>query len=325
VDTLHQDVMFEPWSMGDAIIAAAVAREDPERFALLCDNRWVELIRMGLPTDSALQIRGVHLPYTVREAKNKYSLPSGLTIPDDISGVKTVFNIRGDVRDRRASRRLFPNAKIRQSGWFGFLARRSAAIDLLVEYGLVKVRNRYKAWCDLTGVPFDSVVGRYEMKSSPLWTKVVIHIGAQWRSKRYPHVLDLEHELRKHGIETAIIRGPGDPLPFDLSMDLCPEMSGAELIECLRSASVVVTNDSGPMHLAAYLGCNVICIGSVSNLAEWIPPGVCAITSSDIPKGYRPLPNYMSDHAVSSWPPPSAVVEQVMLIVRNRRSISAPA
>jgi len=315
VEELYRDVMFEPWSMGDAVIAAAIAREDPERFTLLCDERWGDLIRMGLPDNSPLQIVGVHLPYTMRNARHKYSLPDALAISGEISKIDVVFNIRGDIRDRRASRKLFPGTRIRQSGWFGFVARRSAAIDALATHGFVNVRNRYKAWCDLTGVSFDKVVRRYRTKVRPKPTRVVIHIGAQWGSRRYPHVLELTRRLQALGIEIDVVRGPGDRLTEDLPPGLCAEISGAALAECFRSATVVVANDSGPMHFAAYLGCNTLCIGSVSNLVEWIPPTVCAMTPPKIPRGYRPLPNYMSDRSISEWPAPGDVVHRVLSIL----------
>jgi hypothetical protein len=191
VEVSCRDVLFEPWSLGDAIIAAAIGREDSGRFALLCDHRWIELIRAGLPGDSMLQVIGVHLPYTMRSAQNKYSLPSSLRTPSTSFGIGTAFNIRGDIRDYRAARKMFPNAKVRQSGLFSFLARRSAAVDLPAKLGLIQVRNRYKAWAELTGVSFDTVEQRYAIKVDRPRGGIIIHTGAQWGSKRYPHLYKL--------------------------------------------------------------------------------------------------------------------------------------
>ena len=315
---LCRDLLFEPWSLGDAIIAAAIAREDEERFVLVCDTRWVSFIRAGLPKDSRLPIIGVHLPYTMRGAQGTFTFLRSLeklTLPFQIH---SVLSIRGDLRDYQASRRLFPNASIRHNGWFGFLARRFRAIDLLVLWGLVPVRNRYEAWADLAGIPFQKLTERYESRNEPSRSGVVIHVGAQWRSRQYPHVSRLLSLFEEHGIKACAVRGPGDALPVDVPDISCREVAGAELAECFRKAELVISNDSGPMHFAAYLGCKTICVASVSNIDIWIAPNVSAVTSPDMPRGYQPLPHYMSDEPISCWPEPSEVLEKAFRLLNGK-------
>jgi ADP-heptose:LPS heptosyltransferase len=178
---------------------------------------------------------------------------------------------------------------------------------------VLAVRNRYKAWADLTGISFQLLQERYRANSSTVKRSVVIHIGAQWRSKRYPHVIRLVEQLRALNIDTIVARGPGDS-PMTGIYD-CLELTGSDLVRCFQGAGAVVANDSGPMHLAAYLGCRTICLGGVCNLAEWLPPAVCAITLPGMPTGYRPMADYMSDRTPLNWMEPEIVVAKVVSLL----------
>jgi Glycosyltransferase family 9 (heptosyltransferase) len=317
----HVDVLFEPWSLGDAVVAAATAREDPKRFVLVCDQRWVELLRAAQPQDSSLLILGLHLPYTMRQARTKFAMPD--RVRESSLDVRTVYNIRGDLRDFRAARKLFPKAKIRQSGLYTFLARRCGPVDLPARLGLVPIRNRYKAWTDLTSTSFEQVKERYSRKLEETPRTAVIHIGAQWRSKQYPNVLKVLKKLDRLGIETIVVGGPGDMAMTGVHIDL-PDLAGTELLRCFRSAGVVIANDSGPMHVAAYLGCKTVCVAGTANLKEWLPPSVHPVVSDTMPTGYRPMPNYMSDQVHSEWPDPELLVEHAVAILDQGRE-SVPA
>jgi ADP-heptose:LPS heptosyltransferase len=82
-----------------------------------------------------------------------------------------------------------------------------------------------------------------------------------------------------------------------------------ELVEHLRCARYVVTNDSGPMHLAAYLGCQTLALFRGSNVLEWLPPGAEALSSAAAPNGYRPVRGYWSDQVLPGWPSPDEVMK----------------
>jgi len=99
-----------------------------------------------------------------------------------------------------------------------------------------------------------------------------------------------------------ILAGPHDPLPPGITEKMVQRPKWPELVAHLRSAGYVVTNDSGPMHLAAYLGCPTVALSRCSNIAEWLPPGVTALSSPSAPQGYRPIPDYWSDKTLSAWP-----------------------
>jgi ADP-heptose:LPS heptosyltransferase len=80
------------------------------------------------------------------------------------------------------------------------------------------------------------------------------------------------------------------------------------LIEELRSAAQVITNDSGPMHVAAFLGCRTVALVRTSPIEEWAPPATQIVRAPATPRGYRPNRRYMSDDILPGWPPVAEIV-----------------
>ncbi len=40
-------LLFEPWNLGDAFIAASIARTAPDRIVLACNSRWHEVLLLA--------------------------------------------------------------------------------------------------------------------------------------------------------------------------------------------------------------------------------------------------------------------------------------
>ncbi len=59
-------ILFEPWSMGDALIAAAIALQDPTRLALACNSRWHVLLRAAMEGIAAPELITADLKYVDR-------------------------------------------------------------------------------------------------------------------------------------------------------------------------------------------------------------------------------------------------------------------
>jgi lipopolysaccharide heptosyltransferase I len=84
--------------------------------------------------------------------------------------------------------------------------------------------------------------------------------GTNWETKRWPveHFAALVQPLRERfGLRTVVAGAAGDgPLAAQVSdaLDLTGATSLGETVALLERASVVVANDSGPMHVAAALG-----------------------------------------------------------------------
>ncbi|MEW6584452.1 MAG: lipopolysaccharide heptosyltransferase I [Nitrospirota bacterium] len=98
-------------------------------------------------------------------------------------------------------------------------------------------------------------------------TYAVLVPGARWHTKRWPPEKFGELALRLP-LETVIVGGKGDIGMSDMiaalsqgkATSLAGKTSLKELIEIMRNAKFVISNDSGPMHIAAALGIPVFAI-----------------------------------------------------------------
>jgi lipopolysaccharide heptosyltransferase I len=125
--------------------------------------------------------------------------------------------------------------------------------------------------CDITEVCFplplfadSSLVTRYSL---PTNNYAVIAPGARWETKKWPP--EKFGELTSClPVQTVIVGSKGDEaiaeevvaLSKGKAMSLAGKTNLRELIEIIRGAQVFVSNDSGPMHIAAALGVTVFAI-----------------------------------------------------------------
>jgi len=109
--------------------------------------------------------------------------------------------------------------------------------------------------------------------------------GARWENKRWPtqHFRELVGELRaRHGglrftvlggkTDSALAQAISSAAP-ETCLDLTGRTSLPQMIEVLRKCSVVVTGDTGPMHVAAALRKPVVGIFGPTNPARTGPYG----------------------------------------------------
>ena len=120
----------------------------------------------------------------------------------------------------------------------------------------------------------------------PARCEIALIPGARWDNKRWPaaQFLRLIHLLveARGNLHFSIYGDAGDrPLAAAIAADL-PELvsdkSGAtslpSLVDQLRSATLVVTNDTGPMHIASALGRPVIALFGPTDSRQTGPYGV---------------------------------------------------
>ena len=101
----------------------------------------------------------------------------------------------------------------------------------------------------------------------------------RWLPERYAAVGDTL--ARRHGARVAIVGGAGEralgeSIAFGMRAParvLCGETGLAELAGVLTRLRVLVTNDSGPMHVAAALGVPVVAVFGPTDDAETGPVG----------------------------------------------------
>jgi lipopolysaccharide heptosyltransferase II len=99
---------------------------------------------------------------------------------------------------------------------------------------------------------------------APRW--IALQPGARWLNKRWPagHFADLVRLAAKNfpAARFAILGDAEDQPSGEIicrvlperCLNLCGETSLPEMIEWLRLCDLMVTNDTGPMHVAAALG-----------------------------------------------------------------------
>jgi len=95
---------------------------------------------------------------------------------------------------------------------------------------------------------------------------ILLQSGARWANKRWPakYFAELVRRLAERFPETRFaILGNGEDKPLgeiisraapERCLNLCGETSLPEMIEWVRLCDLMVTNDTGPMHVAAALG-----------------------------------------------------------------------
>lgn len=301
--TTSNAILFEPWNLGDAIIAFATALQDPDRIALACSSRWLTILRSAAGPRRLPRLIPIDLGYVTRQKFRQRLEP----LPSGTYENTTILSIRGDLRDYRSAKKLFPKAPLRITGWIPFLAHRYSLPDLPFARGWITPRNRYRAWATLSAVDWSKIESRYKSRINPVGSGVLVHVGAQWASKQYPYAAQLVRELQQHA-KVLVAAGPGDPLPEGILEDQVCRLADSGLVDAMRSSRFVIANDSGPMHLAAFLGCRTILITHRAAMAEWLPPYVDWVRSTDSPRGYRSGPSYLSDVTADGWPSPGQIV-----------------
>lgn len=97
--------------------------------------------------------------------------------------------------------------------------------------------------------------------SNPKW--IALQPGARWKNKRWPapHFAKVVHRLAQKfpGLRFVILGGKDDtPLGATIAqtapercLNLCGATSLPEMIEWVRRCDLLITNDTGPMHVAA--------------------------------------------------------------------------
>jgi lipopolysaccharide heptosyltransferase II len=118
---------------------------------------------------------------------------------------------------------------------------------------------------------------------------LAIHPGARWMTKRWPvekFAVVANKAMRQLGFSVVILGSKGEmPVAQELQtllqgfvprrtvLNLTGQTTLKQLAAMLSSVDVVLTNDSGPMHLAAGLGTSVLGIFTCTNPTISGPPG----------------------------------------------------
>lgn len=309
-------ILFEPWALGDALIAAWACRQIQVPAKLFVHSRYRALVEAVTDSYGDIEVHSVDLSYTAKGRGKKF-FKDLKTLQADSSEPVEVYSIRGDFRDYLAAKKIFPRAKIKMCGWLGFFARRIPVVDkILVQFG-VSPKNRYASWSSQLQFKIPSKSER--RIGLPAQSKVLIHVGAQWKSRVYPSLGLLGQSLAERGYEVTFGYGPGDSKP-DTHLRTA-FLDSENILTEFRNHPLIITNDSAPMHLGSLLGNRVLVVCNISNICEWIPPDADYVASPTMPRGYRPKREYMSDVEVADWPPVEQVLLKIESIVSGKNEI----
>lgn len=118
---------------------------------------------------------------------------------------------------------------------------------------------------------------------------LAIHPGARWMTKRWPiekFAVVAHKAMRQFGFSVVILGSKGEmPVANELQtllqgfasrktvLNLTGQTTLKQLSAILATVDVVLTNDSGPMHLAAGLGTSVLGVFTCTNPTISGPPG----------------------------------------------------
>ncbi|MFO1462115.1 MAG: lipopolysaccharide heptosyltransferase II [Verrucomicrobiota bacterium] len=119
--------------------------------------------------------------------------------------------------------------------------------------------------------------------SGPVW--IAFQPGARWENKRWPaaHFAELASKILTHNHDwrIAILGGKSDEglgaeiqrVAGSRALDLTGKLSLPGMVEWIRRSSLLVTNDTGPMHVAAALQRPVVGLFGPTNPARTGPYG----------------------------------------------------
>jgi lipopolysaccharide heptosyltransferase II len=156
------------------------------------------------------------------------------------------------------------------------------------------------------------------------------HPGASASSRRYPpeRFASAASQLaREHDCPVLLTGGPGDREVVDEvrgailgeSQAVVGNISVAQLAALLRLAPVVITNNTGPAHLAAAVGTPVVDLYALTN-PQHTPWGVrCRVLNRDVPcKNCYKSVCPEGHHECLRGVPPEAVVEAALELLAER-------
>ena len=119
---------------------------------------------------------------------------------------------------------------------------------------------------------------------------VVLNPGAAWPNKRWPpdRYGAVAHWLRRErGLSSVVTWGPGDEAMAAAVVDgsagaaeLAPATSISDLVAIVRDATLMVSGDTGPVHLAAAVGTPIVGIYGPTDAARNGPWSVGDVTVS---------------------------------------------
>jgi heptosyltransferase-1 len=288
-------LILKPSSLGDVIHALPVLRLLRRHLPHAEVHWWIDR-RLAPLLDGDPDLASI-IPF---DRKGWLSLASWRRLLDTIHGLRNqqfdwVIDLQGLARSAGmawlANGKLTVGLDTTREGARGFydLAVRRASWD-------THAVDWYLAVLARLGVPVDREFSWMPPRQEA-WEKIracwpvdarrwiLLQPGARWQNKRWPapHFVALAKQLSQSHPEYhfAVMGGGEDkPLGAEISGSLpgrCLDLTGAlslpEMVEWIRAGELMVTNDTGPMHVAAALGKPLVALFGPTEPARTGPYG----------------------------------------------------
>jgi len=265
-------LIFEPWNLGDLIIAANFARYISERFGIkisfICKPRWAEwlssqnFVQVVFAFEAPwTEIRGKYNPFNY-SPRQIYEL--GRFIKQ--ANVDFIWDVRGDVKQR-----LFLKAITRKRVYSPKYPERINVYERLSFFIKDNARN------------IESATFEYSQREEAARINVVtVFVDSYWPNRQLPYQKSSEliSSLLSSGYFVKLIVPPDKDYEFaEEFLNRFPNSisllknSILMIAEEIKKSDLVISTDSGWLHMAYYYRVPRIGLCGFDNHLEWAPPG----------------------------------------------------
>jgi lipopolysaccharide heptosyltransferase I len=262
-------------SLGDIIhaipVAAAIRRAYPQvTIDWLVDIRHRDLLELvaGIDRRIAVKTSGVRsIVETVRDLRSsRYDIAIDLqgllksAVLARLSGAKRVLGFPADLLREPAAR-------------FFYTETAGEAVPHVIDKNLSILKPLGIRVPDVEfpledRAPEIAVAARANLGIGPAEPFAIINPGAAWRNKRWPPVYFAEVSralAARHNLRSLVLWGPGEEqlasdvvTASDGTAAVSPPTKMAELVSLTKAAAIMISGDTGPMHVGGAVGTPLI-------------------------------------------------------------------
>lgn len=282
-------LVFEPWHLGDVAVALSSIKpyiQSGVEFTLVCNQKWQ---RWPEKAGRLKRVVGFNAPWTQRYNKQKYnpfnySLFKIQEFRKEVLKDKPdiIVELRNDIRAKIFLKVLFPGVSVKSPGL----------------HKSVNVYNRVRVFSFL---PTGSAK---QFSSGVSDGTIVLFFGATDFNRMLDNstrikLLDALHESGNH---LCLILQPDDnvdeynKLKSQYGLNRLSFVQGnlLTIADTISQCSLVISTDSGWLHLANYYGKKTIGLFGFDTLDSWLPPGsywvkseICYPAATRYKKSYK--------------------------------------
>ena len=156
----------------------------------------------------------------------------------------------------------------------------------------IKSENKIEANSEKNNLPILNIDKNYHEKAEKMLKNlglnndfVVLNSGGSWKTKRWPkeYFAELAGLLAERGYKVLFVGGPSDTERVsyilnkiknkEMIYNLSGKTSLLELAAVLKKAKLMISGDTGPVHVAAAVGTNTLTIFGPSDEKKYAPRG----------------------------------------------------